>query len=120
MKTNFLLLVIVTVLIFGCKKEADTVNVSYQLNASTLTGDHFYVSYITETGDTITEHEHPGFNYSFTTAKPFNTYIKAEVNPIDSYDFTVKIVVDGNIVQQQTASTASGAVATIVLKYAAQ
>ncbi len=78
------------------------------------------MSYITETGDTITEHEHPGFNYSFTTAKPFNAYIKAAINPIDSYDFTIRIAVDGNIVQQQSVSTASGAIATIALKYAAQ
>lgn len=120
MKTSFLFLLMLTLLTFSCTKEANTVKVSYQLDTSTLTGDHFYVSYVTATGDTITEHEHPGFNYSFNAAKPFNAYIKAEVNPIDSYDFTVKIVVDGTIVQQQKASTASGGIATIVLNYLIQ
>lgn len=109
-----------TLSLLSCKKESDnTINVAYQLETSGLTGDHFFVSYVIETGDTITEHQHPGWNYSFSIQKPFSTYLKAEVIPIDSYDFSIKIVVDGNIAEQASASTASGAKQVISISHTA-
>ena len=83
--------------------------VEYQLHTSSITGDHFYVSFTDVKGDTITNHEHDGWKYSFSTTKPFNAYLKAQVYPIDIYDLTIKILVDGKVVKQTSASTASGA-----------
>ncbi|MDB5247733.1 MAG: hypothetical protein JWQ40_2127 [Segetibacter sp.] len=104
----------------GCSKESsNTVNVEYQLEASINTADHFYVTYLSEHGDTIVEHQHGGWKYSFSATKPFKAYLEAQVYPIDNYVFTIKILRDGNIVQRDSASTASGARKAIRLAYTA-
>ena len=120
MKYKPLLFLFFLVAVFaGCKKEATTVDLQYQLDTTVPTGDHFFVSYLNERGDTITEHEHYGWRYSFTGNKPANAYIKASVNPIDSYDLTMRIVVNGAVVKETTTNTASGGIKTISLAYTA-
>lgn len=102
----------------GCSKESsNTVNVEYRLDASVNTADHFYVTYLNEHADTVVEHQHGGWKYSFKAARPFNAYLQSYVNPIDKYVFTIKILVDGNVIRQDSASTASGAIQTIRLDY---
>jgi hypothetical protein len=109
----YLLLFVFGIIFIGCSKEVKQVDVEYQLDATVPTGDHFYVNYITAKGDTVVEHEHYGWKYSFKATKPFNAYLRAEVNPIDAYEFTIRILVDGKIVQQQTASTVSAGIKVI-------
>ena len=119
MKTRLSLFTVASlVFLLSCKKEdAGRVNIEYQLQTSSITGDHFFVSYLNNTADTIIEHQHPGWTQAFTVTKPFNAYLKAEVNPIDTYEFTIRILVDGQVVAQDSASTASGAVQTISIAY---
>jgi hypothetical protein len=116
---NFCLFFVLMLAIISCKKENNTVAIQYQLETSAVTGDHFFVSYVNEKGDTVTQHEHPGWKYTFKAKSPFNAYLKAEVNPIDVYVLTLKIVENGSVVQQKEVSTASGGIKTLVLSHTA-
>jgi hypothetical protein len=109
----FLLLVCLV----GCSKESSNkVSIEYQLDASINTADHFYVTYLNQHRDTVVEHQHTGWKYSFSTTKPFNAYLQARVYHIDHYTFTIKILRDGKVVQEDSASTAApGAIEIISL-----
>ena len=118
MNLKYLQLAVFFLIIFcSCSKEENKVEIRYQLETSAATGDHFFVSYINATNDTITEHAHPGWTTSFAVSKPFNAFIKTEVIPIDNYNFTVTIARNGEVIKSGTASTASGAKTTIILEH---
>lgn len=106
--------------LMGCSKESGTVELRYQLETSSPTGDHFYVTYLDANGDSVTEHEHPGFDTAFIVSRPFRAFFNAEVNPIDNYTFTIRILENNRVVGEQSASTASGAVTTLTLNYNAE
>ena len=114
---TFTTLMVVVLLMISCKKEVKQAEVEYQLETSSPTGDHFDLTYVNELNDTLTHHEHPGWKYAFKTNTPYNAYIKADVHPIDSYTFTIKILVNGEVVQQASANTNSGAHTTIKINH---
>jgi len=116
---KFCLFFVLTIAIISCKKESNSIAIEYQLETSEVTGDHFFVSYVNEKGDTITQHEHPGWKYSFNAKGTFSAYLKAEVNPIDVYVLTIKILQNGSVVQQKEISTASGGIKTLLLTHKA-
>jgi len=105
----------------ACSKESSNmVNVEYQLETSLSTADHFYVTYINERSDTVVEHQHGGWKYSFKATKPFNAYLQARVYPIDNYVFAIKMLRDGRVVREDSASTNStAAIQSIHLAYMA-
>jgi hypothetical protein len=104
----------------GCSKEtSNTVNVEYQLETSDPTADHFYVTYLDKNADTVVQHQHSGWKHSLNVTKPFNAYLQAQVHPINKYVFTIKILIDGQVVQQDSATITTGAKKTIRLAYTA-
>jgi hypothetical protein len=52
----------------------------------------------------------------FQCNKTIQCLFKAEVYPIDIYDLTIKILVDGKVVKQTAASTGSGTNTIIIMK----
>ena len=114
---TFLLICIFAISLLSCKKDVEQAVVEYQLDTSIPTGDHFFVNYLNEKGDTIVEHQHYGWRYPFNVAKPLNTYLKADVNPIDKYKLTIRILVNGTIVKQDSISIFSGGKRSLILQY---
>ena len=121
-KCLFLLSFLLCVFLFiSCNKKSDnTAKVEYQLNTSSITGDHFFVSYTNERGDTIHEHQHWGWKYPFAATKPFNAFLAVEVNPLDKYVLTIRLLVDGQEVRQDTVSTSLPGVKKMQLAYTAR
>jgi hypothetical protein len=114
----FLTLTVLVVIFYGCSKEKNnTSTIEYQLDASDITADHFYVRYLNEHLDTVFQHQHTGWRYSFSTARPAKAFLEAQVYPVDKYIFTIKILKDGKVVQQDSASTFTGTRKSIRIAY---
>jgi hypothetical protein len=116
---SLFILIILTLVISACSKETSTTEIEYHLETTKPTGDHFYVSYTNENGDTISEHQHYGWKYTFKTTKPFGAFFKTEVNPIDVYVLTTRIVANGNVVKEGSLSTATAGNKILSLSFSA-